>query len=439
MRAVGLVAAAAFAATFLGPPLLLIPALHAMPTPARLLGGLAGVGFILLLLVRRQVPRWVDVPGLVLLLWVCALAVGDFGNANAFGRVPEVLNRLVLLAVTYVIVQQCGRGDRALHVVLSGVLLTGLVGGAVGSWQSLTGYLPPGTPDHAWNRVGPFVRAGTGVTDENYYAAALAAAAIVGVTLLLREDDDRVLRALRRLAWIAVPAAIAGIVFTFSRGGLLNLALGWLVVLAIGARTRTAVRWRVGVFAAILAAGAIGLGLAAFSTDRGIVASVVAARLNPENAEAEESTESRALQVAFYQDQVRRDPVRLLVGFGSAGFETLHGYTMHNATLSALSSGGLLALLAYGALIIAGVIAYARLLRRSALARLTPTQITATIVGAAGGLGWLLQAQTLPGAETNFTVLPLVIAVLVHNTRADCLPAERLTADPCSAAPHAAD
>jgi O-antigen ligase len=85
----------------------------------------------------------------------------------------------------------------------------------------------------------------------NQYAAFLLAPALIALTLLVNHRPPW-----RLVGWVVAPLAVAGVVFSSSRGGLWILIAGWLVVGALACRVKpnrgALVRW---LAASVLAAG----------------------------------------------------------------------------------------------------------------------------------------------------------------------------------------
>lgn len=181
--------------------------------------------------------RW-WVLALAALVGTCALAVCEVTTPGWFGA-----NRAAsygISAATFVVVAAYARRANRAYFIAAAVTIAGGI-------QFCRALVPWwGSRDPATEMIGTFYW-------HNQFGAFLLAPAILGLALILAGRAP-----FRFAGWIGAPLAVAGIVYSSSRGSALVLGFGWLVmgVLALRSRRRArrlVVRW--------LAASAIAVGV----------------------------------------------------------------------------------------------------------------------------------------------------------------------------------
>lgn len=112
------------------------------------------------------------------------------------------------------------RSPREYRIILSWITL-GMAGfGAFLVWQSVTGYIPPWLATRSFlHQIGDFIRAGEGFGEKNYSAALLVLGLVIAWAMAAYEQIPR------RAAQAALAACALGILFTFSRGAFIALAI----------------------------------------------------------------------------------------------------------------------------------------------------------------------------------------------------------------------
>jgi O-antigen ligase len=179
----------------------------------------------------------------------------------------------------------------------------------------------------------------------NQFAAFLLAPAILGLALILANRAP-----LRFVGWIVTPFAVAGIVYSSSRGSEMALAAGWLLVgglsLRSGARARVFLgRW----LAASVLAAVVAFGLAGppFFSTRHVPWASTQARA----ATGETLGQNSNVRIYFWRQAVivfEHEPV-VGVGYGALSDEAVkltpagwpRSPLAHNDYLQSLAEGGL--------------------------------------------------------------------------------------------------
>ncbi len=112
------------------------------------------------------------------------------------------------------------RSAREYRIILSWITF-GMTGfGAFLVWQSVTGYKPPWIPTiNFLHEIGAFIRAGEGFGEKNYSASLLVLGLTIAWAMAAYEQIPR------RVAQAALLACTLGILFTFSRGAFIALAI----------------------------------------------------------------------------------------------------------------------------------------------------------------------------------------------------------------------
>jgi putative inorganic carbon (HCO3(-)) transporter len=184
-------------------------------------------------------PRPRDAPLAVLVVVVAA------GVLVAVDLSP-VLRVTILWSIFYLVylqAQSLSAGEIRL-VLIAAAVAAGILGGI-----GVTNYLQSGTPELYAGGAITGDRAVGSFADPNYYAALLALAALPAIVLALAD--------VRRDGWLLAPAAVAlaGLAFSLSRGAMLGLAVGLLLLLSWTRARRVAVVAAAAVLVLTLAGG----------------------------------------------------------------------------------------------------------------------------------------------------------------------------------------
>jgi O-antigen ligase len=305
-------------------------------------------------------------------IWLLLVAIAG-GIAVAEERSPVIRVLLMWVFFYLVYLQAQSLTPKQMRTVLGGLAIgVGILGaigtvsylGSAGSTQLFAGGLYTET------------RAAGTFNDANYYASMLALVALPAVALALHEP--------RRGWWFGLSAAIAtaGVIFSLSRGGIIALAAGLLVLLLWG-RARVLMAAIVAVFIALTLANANPIvNSAQFKT--------VSERLKTLGSSDLEATNRRP--------QIWRTAIDLgiehpLFGVGVKGFQHAaaqnlvfeHGEGIentHNMFLSYLAENGFLGFIAFMAFLTQiGVRCVQALARSSGLSYALALGIAATMLG----------------------------------------------------------
>jgi O-antigen ligase len=247
--------------------------------------------------------------------------------------------------------------------------------------------------------------------DANYYASLLALAIVPAVALCLRNA--------RRYGWLIIPAAVAisGIVFSLSRGGVLGLGAG-LILLLLWGRARW-VALGLAVVVAVLAVAGIGPKI---GSDAGVA---VTERLSTINASTLSSTNPRPRIWGVAIDAAETHPI---LGVGTQGFQHVaadHQLTedgdplenVHNQFLGFAAENGLTGALLFLVIVVQWLV-------RGVRALSTSEKVAYVVaLGLLAGLGgFLVQALTLQQLRVNviaatFFVFGAMLTALADRAR----------------------
>jgi O-antigen ligase len=188
-------------------------------SPAEAAMALVAAGWVVRALVRPESiakPAFRDIPVAILLL---ALALGVF-QTDEPASVLRVTVAWTLAYLVYLQAQSLEPGEVRLVIIAFGVAAGVL--GAIGTWRYVQTGDPLITPG---GRLISGERAVGAFDDPNYYASLLSLALLPTIALLVHD--------FRRYIWLAVPAALTlgGLVFSLSRGAILGVAFGMLLLL----------------------------------------------------------------------------------------------------------------------------------------------------------------------------------------------------------------
>jgi O-antigen ligase len=212
-------------------------------SPSETALGIVALGWVLRAAYRPGAVSWPGVRDAPLLVLLLVMFVGI-----TFVELPEPVVRVVLLWTVFFLVYLQARSltPSEVRIVLIGMTVSVGVLGVIGALaflrsgsttQLFAGGLRTGT-----RATGSFV-------DANYYASFLLLGMLPAVTLILRR--------FRSDGWLLIPlaGAVAGLLFSLSRGGIAAFAFG-LVVLLAWSRARRIVLVLVPVLAVTTLAGA---------------------------------------------------------------------------------------------------------------------------------------------------------------------------------------
>jgi O-antigen ligase len=339
-------------------------------------------------------------------IWLLLLAIAG-GVAVADDRSPVIRVALMWTLFYFVYLQAQSLTPRQMRTVLGGLAIGVAILGAIGT----VSYLGSSQSELFAGGLYTSTRAAGTFNDANYYASMLALVALPAIALALDAP--------RRSWWLGAcaAAASAGIVFSLSRGGIIALGSGVLVLLLWG-RARVLMAAIVAVFIALTLANANPIvNSSQFKT--------VSERLATLTSSDLEATNRRP--------QIWRTAIDLgiehpLFGVGVRGFQHEaaqhivfeHGggiENTHNMFLSFLAENGFLGFIAFMALLAQLAVRCVRALARSSgLSYALALGITATMVG------FVLQGLTQMQLRVNviaagFFLLAGMITVLADAPR----------------------
>lgn len=362
---------------------------------------LVGVLYVLRALVRPGTvvaPSLKDWP-----IWLLLMAIAG-GLAVADDRAPVIRVLLMWSLFYFVYLQAQSLTPRQMRTVIGGLAIGVAILGAIGA----VSYLQSSDSQLFSGGLYTSTRAAGTFNDANYFASMLALITLPALTLAIDAP--------RRAWWFGVCAllATAGIVFSLSRGGVIALAGGLLVLLLWG-RARLLMAVIVAAFVALTLANANPLvNSSQFKT--------VSERLGTLGSSELEATNRRPQIWSTAIDLGVQHP---LFGVGTNGFKHAAAQHLvfergegientHNMFLSFLAETGFLGFFAFLAFLTQIAVRAARALRRSeGLSYAIALGIAATM------LGFALQGLTQMQLRVNviaagFFLLAGMLTALAH-------------------------
>ena len=194
------------------------------------------------------------------------------------------------------------------------IVVLGVLTALIACYQSVFNVIPPDLELKSWNRVGPFIRAGVGYTEENYLATYL----VFTYVILLKSQFPGYLKIIARIL------LILGVLFTFSRSGIVSLFLVEIIV----SKNKTPVIILILIFALVTL----------FIPEDYL--SFLFSRFSSSSAEASSSTDSRIFQIFDGLGEIL-NPKSALFGVQPL-FRTSNGQIIHNTFLYTLVDYGLI-------------------------------------------------------------------------------------------------
>jgi O-antigen ligase len=272
-----------------------------------------------------RVPKTVIVAIVVFatLNLVSAVEVIDPGRAAGFFSITLYLAVLGLWLTGYVV------SPRRARVVARGYVFAAVTSALLGSLALLVAY--PGAQALLEDgRVRAFFQ------DPNVFGPFLVPAALILIEELL---SPRVLRAGRLLKSIALVALTLGVLFSFSRGAWLNLALGAAVVFVVLALRRGGARRAMAFLGVGLCVAALVGGAVAVSGSSGLLAE----RARPQSYDAERfEAQAAGLSAAEHYP----------LGAGPGQFEQIAPISAHSTYVRVLAEQGLAGLVTLAVLLL---------------------------------------------------------------------------------------
>lgn len=216
---------------------------------------------------------------------------------------------------------------RRLLIIVGGVL------GLIAVYQSVTVYIPHGVNAAPHNFVGPFLRAGLGLDEKNFFASTLVTISFITLGELFTTSK----RSYKFILLLIYGLVIAGVIFTFSRGALISLIASMLTFFYMLSYIRKRLRYVI----SFLAALPVLFTILALTTD---AFDLLIGRII--NSTDDNQAISRLTQMEMAFDLF--NPLTLITGFGLGNFKYLNGYyVMHNTFFALWVELGLLALIIF--------------------------------------------------------------------------------------------
>lgn len=389
-----------WALIFLGPTLQLIGFWHPFLSLSKVVVLMGVVLYFIKSSITKKVSFPTDINFLFIILFLSFLLFSGIRTRN-IQYAKLILPRYIGLCVLYVLTlsEMQGMEDTALIVKI--VALTGLLNGLAAIFQSVFNYLPPGVKDYPWNHVGPFLRAGTGLCDENFLGAFLAFSAICSLVSFLEKASW--------LYFVSHVFSLAGLFFTFSRGATLNFLLSLFSLFFLLRKVeRFTLKSLLDKFKKVVIL-LVGLGvLLLLSPLRENILTALKGfvlRVSSQTSESQLAVYSRLYQYSqAFQELV--DLKVFLFGLGLGEFELRYKEVVHNSFLSIWVEMGFPA---FASFTFIWLISLFRIILKYVKCRSNESCIT--VVGVLSAyIGWTFQSLTLDAAYTALFWLMFVLS-----------------------------
>ncbi|MFV1884728.1 MAG: hypothetical protein ACMZ7B_09590 [Balneola sp.] len=194
------------------------------------------------------------------------------------------------------------------------IIFLGVTTSLLAIYQSINNIYPSDFVLKPWNRIGPFIRAGVGYTEENYLASYLVFTYIAVHISSIKRINANIFKTI----------IFVGILFTFSRGGVISIIIFELIV----SKERKSI-------IILILIGSIGLML---TPD--LYVDTIFSRFSSSSTEASSSTYSRINQ--FNDALVELTNFKTFLLGQVPNYTTSNGQVIHNTVLYLLVDYGLI-------------------------------------------------------------------------------------------------